>query len=223
MSATAERPLDVAEPGLLMDRVYRHQRHIYDLTRRFFLLGRNHLIGRLDPPAGGTVLELGCGTGRNLIAAARAHPEVRFFGIDVSAAMLETARAKIERAGLTERITLARADAATFDSRSLFGEASFDRVFFSYSLSMIPPWVQAMEAGLAALGDGGVLHVVDFGQQECLPRVFKSLLFAWLGRFHVTPRPELEGTLAVLTIRGRGRLTFTPLHGGYAWYAKIAR
>lgn len=224
MSVAAERSAAaVGEAGPLMDRVYRHQRHIYDLTRKYFLLGRDRLIARLDPPPGGTVLELGCGTGRNLIAAARAHPEARFFGIDVSAAMLETARRKVERAGLTARITVARADAAAFDAASLFGQASFDRVFVSYTLSMIPPWERAVEAGLAALREGGVLHVVDFGQQEGLPRLFKALLFAWLGRFHVTPRAAMEGTLAALAGRGRGSLTFTPLYRGYAWSAEIAR
>jgi S-adenosylmethionine-diacylgycerolhomoserine-N-methlytransferase len=55
----------------LMNRTYRHQRHIYDVTRKYYLFGRDRLIARLDPPAGGRVLEIGCGTARNLIAAAR--------------------------------------------------------------------------------------------------------------------------------------------------------
>ena len=51
-----------ALPGReLMDRVYRHQRHVYDLTRKYYLLGRDPLIARLDVPAGGHVLELGAG------------------------------------------------------------------------------------------------------------------------------------------------------------------
>ena len=54
--------------GDLMDRLYRHQRHIYDLTRKYYLLGRDELIAELDPPPHGTVLEIGCGTGRNLLA-----------------------------------------------------------------------------------------------------------------------------------------------------------
>lgn len=212
-----------AAAGARMDQIYRHQRHVYDLTRKFYLLGRDRLIARLDPPPDGTVLELGCGTGRNLVAAARAHPDARFFGIDISSAMLRTARRKVERAGLAGRIMLAPADASTFDPRALFGEASFDRVFFSYSLSMIPPWVEALEAGLRAVRDDGTLHIVDFGQQERLPSRFRALLFSWLRHFQVTPRADLEGTLAVLTIRVGGRLTFTPLYRGYAWYAELAR
>ena len=58
----------------LMDRVYRDQRHIYDLTRKYYLLGRDGLIADLDVPAGGAVLEIGCGTGRNLIAVGKAWP-----------------------------------------------------------------------------------------------------------------------------------------------------
>jgi hypothetical protein len=34
----------------VMDGIYRHQRHIYDLTRRYYLLGRNDLIAALKPP-----------------------------------------------------------------------------------------------------------------------------------------------------------------------------
>src|SRR5262245_28937645 len=98
----------------LMDRVYRHQRHIYDATRKYFLLGRDHLIACLDPPAAGQVLELGCGTGRNLIAAARRYPQARFHGIDISREMLATARKNVAAAGLHDRIVLARGDATRF-------------------------------------------------------------------------------------------------------------
>jgi S-adenosylmethionine-diacylgycerolhomoserine-N-methlytransferase len=84
-----------------MDAIYRSQRHIYDLTRKYYLLGRDALIAGIAPPPSGLVLEVGCGTGRNLIAAARAFPNARYFGIDISAAMLETARAKIAAAEIS--------------------------------------------------------------------------------------------------------------------------
>ncbi|TGP83804.1 class I SAM-dependent methyltransferase, partial [bacterium M00.F.Ca.ET.222.01.1.1] len=90
----------------LMDGVYRWQRHIYDLTRKYYLLGRDRLISGLDVPPGGTVLELGCGTGRNIILAACRYPEARFFGLDISAEMLETASAAIARENLSARVTL---------------------------------------------------------------------------------------------------------------------
>ena len=96
----------------LMDRMYRPQRHIYDLTRKHYLLGRDQLIDRLNPPEGGAVLEIGCGTGRNLIRAARLYPRVGFYGVDISAVMLDEAKASISRNKVAAPIALAQGDAA---------------------------------------------------------------------------------------------------------------
>lgn len=211
-----------AEPGVLMDRIYRHQRHIYDLTRKYYLLGRDRLIERLDPPAGGTVLEIGCGTGRNLVKAARIHKDARFFGIDISPQMLETARANIARAGLSGRIAVAQADAAAFDPERLFGIEAFDRVFLSYTLSMIPPWREAIDMALHCLDEDGRLSVVDFGQQERLPRVFRAALFAWLASFHVEPRAELADAMKNAGAKVGADVSFTPLWRGYAWAAEAS-
>jgi len=121
------------------------------------------------------VLDIACGTGRNLIRAARAYPEARFFGLDVSDEMLATAKAHVAAADLEARIALARADATAVPTRAaLFGVAAFDRVFISYALSMIPPWRAAAGAAAAHLAPGGSLHVVDFGDGEALPPGSKS-------------------------------------------------
>jgi S-adenosylmethionine-diacylgycerolhomoserine-N-methlytransferase len=209
--------------GELMDSIYARQRHFYDATRKYFLLGRDRLIEELTPPHDGTVLEIGCGTGRNLIAAARAYPDVKLFGLDVSTKMLAKARANLRLAGLEERITLACGDAASFDPRELFGRSAFDRVFFSYSLSMIPAWRDALrQAHQVIAPDHGRLFVVDFGQQDGLPGWFRRLLFDWLTRFHVTPRAELEDAPAALR-GGDGGLVFRRLYRGYASYAEVAR
>ncbi|MER9949816.1 class I SAM-dependent methyltransferase [Mesorhizobium sp. M0047] len=205
----------------LMDGVYRWQRHIYDLTRKYYLLGRDRLIAELDVPAGGTVLELGCGTGRNIILAARRHPEARFFGLDISAEMLETAGAAMTREGLSGRVVLARGDATNFDADALFGVERFDRIFVSYSLSMIPGWEKTVSAALAALSPNSSLHVVDFGQQEGLPRWFRALLRGWLRKFHVTPRESLREVLESESRRTGASFRFRTLYRGYTWLAVI--
>ncbi|MDX8435134.1 class I SAM-dependent methyltransferase [Mesorhizobium abyssinicae] len=216
--STTELPASHAE---LMDGVYRWQRHIYDLTRKYYLLGRDRLISGLDVPPGGTVLELGCGTGRNIILAARRYPEARFFGLDISAEMLETAEAAIGREGLSGRVALARGDATDFDAGTLFGVARFDRVFVSYSLSMIPGWEKTISEALAALAPGGSLHVVDFGQQEGLPRWFRALLRGWLKKFHVTPRESLREVLESESRRTGASFHSRTLYRGYAWLGVI--
>ena len=216
--STSELPADHAE---LMDGVYRWQRHIYDLTRKYYLLGRDQMISGLDVPARGTVLELGCGTGRNIALAARRYPDARFFGLDISAEMLETASKAITREGLSGRVVLARGDATDFDAKALFGVERFDRIFVSYSLSMIPGWEKTVAAALAALAPGGSLHVVDFGQQEGLPAWFRGLLRGWLRKFHVSPRESLREVLESESRRTGASFRFRTLYRGYAWLAVI--
>lgn len=212
----------VRDHARAMDAMYRAQRHIYDATRKFYLLGRDRLIAELAPPRGGSVVELGCGTARNLIAAARRWPQARFHGVDISAAMLETAQAAVARAGLAGRITLARGDAAAFLPQT-FGLECVDRVFMSYALSMIPDWRGAIDCGAAALAPGGRLSIVDFGQQERLPAAWRALLFAWLGRFDVTPHPDFAAALCdAARVHGLNRRS-APLLRGYAWQGVLAR
>jgi S-adenosylmethionine-diacylgycerolhomoserine-N-methlytransferase len=210
------------DPSAAMDLMYRRQRHIYDFTRKFYLLGRDELIGELRPPAGATVLEIACGTGRNLIRAARAYPEARFFGLDVSHEMLATARANISAADLSRRVTLAAGDATAFDPVSLFGVPAFDRVFVSYALSMIPAWERAASEAAARLAPGGRLMVVDFGDQGGWPVWFRAALRGWLATFHVMPRLALEPTLADLAAAHGLRLDFRPLYRRYAFLAAIS-
>lgn len=204
-----------------MDAMYRYQRHIYDLTRKHYLLGRDGLIGRLEAKPGTRVLEIGCGTGRNLIAAAQAYPQARFFGVDVSHEMLISAQKSIAKAGLCERVQVAYADATGFDAAGLLGVSRFDRVFISYTLSMIPAWQGVLDAALSLLARDGELHIVDFGGQEGLPAWFRRLLRRWLAAFHVTPRDDMEAQLRARLAGSGRRLEMIRPYRGYAQHAIV--
>ena len=215
--------MTVVDHGGLMDRVYRHQRHIYDATRKYYLLGRDPMIAGLNPPPGASVLEIGCGTGRNLVKAARRYPRASFYGIDISREMLETAGRSIAGAGLTDRVRLAFADAAGFDPQRVFGRQGFDRIFISYAVSMIPGWQAVMAQAFAHLASGGELHVVDFGDQSGLPRWFRGGLRTWLGWYHVTPRSDLFDVAARLAQAGGGLASERRLYRDFAWLAVMGR
>ncbi len=144
-----------------MRRYYRWHALIYDLTRWTFLLGRNTLLKELDlekVPAP-VLLEVGCGTGRNLRILAIRHPTVTLIGIDVS----------------TDMLTRAFKSTASYSRRVLLFEAAYrpemriklahkpDFVLFSYALTMFNPgWEAAIDRAWQDLPVGGQIVVVDF-------------------------------------------------------------
>jgi S-adenosylmethionine-diacylgycerolhomoserine-N-methlytransferase len=201
-----------------MDGMYRYQRHIYDLTRKYYLFGRDSTIAHLNVPFGGSLLEVGCGTGRNLLFAHRRFPSARLYGLDISQEMLISARNTFR--GMKHMPDFRVADAASFTAQE-FGTDGFDRVMIPYALSMIPDWRGAVDAAIMALAPGGELHIVDFGQQEHLPRWFRSILQAWLRKFHVTPRADLREVLQAAADARNAKLMFEKIGGGYAWRAVI--
>ncbi len=213
-----------AEATLRMDRMYRYQRHIYDLSRKFYLLGRDRLTRGLEPGRGARICEIGCGTGHNLVALARRYPDASIFGIDASNEMLKTAHATIARAGLTGSIRIERCLADELDPAATFGlDAPFDAVLFSYTLSMIPDWRRAVDRATEVLKPAGLLAVVDFSEQRGLPGWFRKLLRRWLDLFEVTPRAELPAYLRALAARERGSLTVEPLYRDYACLMRYRR
>ena len=215
----------ISDHALLMDRIYRWQRRfgIYDATRKYYLLGRDPMLAGLRPPAGGTVLEIGCGTGRNLVKAAQLYPQARFHGIDISNEMLAAAGKAIDGAGLKDRVNLARADAAAFDPQTAFGQESYDRIFISYAVSMIPQWRKVMAEATARLAPGGELHIADFGDMRDLPGWPKSAVNTWLGWHHVTPRADLFEVAASLASADGWSLEAKRLHRGFSWVTVIRR
>jgi S-adenosylmethionine-diacylgycerolhomoserine-N-methlytransferase len=204
-----------------MDRMYRYQRHFYDLTRKYYLFGRDTLIRELDVPKGGSVLEVGCGTGRNLALIRKCYPDARLFGFDISAEMLISAEAKLSGKG-ESRAVLRVADATDF-TPDVFGQKGFDRIVISYALSMIPDWEKAVDSAIAALNPGGSLHIADFGQQEGLPRGFHRALQGWLRRFHVSPRATLFEVIQVKAKENGAEAKLSSIGRGYAWMAIYRR
>lgn len=185
------RELPAKDHAALMDVVYRRQRYVYDLTRKYYLFGRDRLIRELALKPDERLVEVGCGTARNLVRIAQLYPGVELFGLDASQEMLKSAAESLARAGLADRVRLIHGYAENL-TPALFDESlPFDRVVFSYSLSMIPDWRGALAAAGDALAGTGKVHVVDFGDLTGLGRLGASCLRGWLALFHVEPRVEI--------------------------------
>jgi S-adenosylmethionine-diacylgycerolhomoserine-N-methlytransferase len=212
-----------SDRGASMDRMYRYQRHIYDVTRAYYLLGRNQMIANLAPPPGGLVLEVGCGTGRNIVQAASRYRQSGFVGIDISTEMLKSAQLAVQRRGLVGRVSLLQADAVALGRDIARPRQGFDRIYFSYTLSMIPAWQKAIESAVDFLGPSGRIHIVDFGEGEGLPGSCVGLLRKWLHAFGVHPRDGLGDVLGQTAKKMGMTLDVKSSHRGYAVHATLKK
>jgi S-adenosylmethionine-diacylgycerolhomoserine-N-methlytransferase len=136
-------------------RHYKKDASIYDFNRRFFLFGRNRLIkqiaGVLKPAS---ILEIGCGTGINLVKLNKLFPDSRIIGLDISPDMLNVARSKITQ---ISNITLIN---EMFDQHTSLPK--FELILCSYTASTVqdlPLFLSAIETHLA---DQGHFACVDF-------------------------------------------------------------
>jgi phosphatidylethanolamine/phosphatidyl-N-methylethanolamine N-methyltransferase len=92
--------------------------------------GRVQAIQRMGIQSGDRLLEVGVGTGINACLYPR---ECRVTGIDLSAPMLEKARARFARKGI-RNVGLQQMDAATLK----FADDTFDIVYAPYLISVVP-------------------------------------------------------------------------------------
>lgn len=206
-----------------MDRMYGLQRHLYDATRKYYLLGRDQLLAQMELRPGDRVLEVACGTARNLIRLHTINPKVELYGLDASSAMLKTAQANLARRGLEKQCSLRVCLAEELSYQTTFGlDRPFDAIFFSYGLSMIPTWKEALAAALRNLKPGGTLYIVDFWDQGGLPKWFRALLRKWLQMFGVHFRPQLLEHLKELEAAVPGTLALQSVSGRYAYIATFA-
>ncbi len=184
---------------------YRLHARIYDATRWSFLFGRDAILGRAAAagPKPARILEIGCGTGRNLVALARRFPGAQLTGLDLSPAMLAIARRKT--AALGPRVNLVqRAYASPLDEAG-----GYDLVLCSYALSMFNPgFEQAIAAAARDLAPGGHLAVVDFHTTRF------SWFARWMGVNHVRMDGQLRPLLRESLVPVTDQLCFA--YGG-AW------
>jgi phosphatidylethanolamine/phosphatidyl-N-methylethanolamine N-methyltransferase len=112
------------------DAVYARLAPVYDLLYGLTLApGRRHAMARLAPAPGESILEIGVGTG---LSAVRYPRDCRVAAIDISAAMLERARARLKRRRLAH-VSLCRMDA----SRLAFRDAQFDAIYAPYVMNIV--------------------------------------------------------------------------------------
>ncbi|MCS7476321.1 class I SAM-dependent methyltransferase [Umezawaea endophytica] len=123
------------------------------------------LVAQASLPPGGTVLEIGCGTGNVLVLAGRVAPGATLIGLDPDADALAVAGRKTARAGLAVRFDRGYADRLPYD------DGSVDRVLSSFMFHHLPgeQKLDALREVHRVLAPGGSLHLLDFDHQEPAP------------------------------------------------------
>ncbi len=189
-------------------------------------------------PDGSSVLEAGCGVGAQTLTLARNSPGARFTSIDLSAASLDAARARV-RAAAVENVTFRQAD--VFDLP--FPPESFDHVFVCFVLEHLARPGDALAALRSRLRPGGTLTAIegDHGSTffhpddadarravECLVtlqrraggdaligrRLFPLLTAAGLRDVEVSPRMVYVDSSRPGWVEGFTRSTFTAMVEG---------
>lgn len=167
----------------------------YDLLAKLLTFGRERRFREfmLHPAGlqpGEAVLDVACGTGTLAIAAKRlVGSNGSVTGIDASPEMIERARAKAERAGLT--VTFVNGTAGDLP----FGDRQFDIVMGTLMLHHLPKPVRSAFAAEArrVLKPGGRLLLIDFG---------RPLRQSGLLRFHRHGHVDMHAVGALLTESG---------------------
>lgn len=139
---------------------YRRYARIYDVIFGAVLQpGRRAVLEALNLKPGDRVLEVGVGTGISLPLYPR---NVHITGVDVSLEMLEKARARVERAKLSNVEALLEMDAEAM----AFPDASFDKVVAMYVVSVVPRPEKLLEELHRVCRPDGDIFIVNHFQSE---------------------------------------------------------
>jgi S-adenosylmethionine-diacylgycerolhomoserine-N-methlytransferase len=178
----------------ITNRYYQLHSKIYDLTRWSFLFGRQQAVNQIILQNPKTVLEIGCGTGSNILKLAKALPNTKLFGLDASNEMLQIARKK--NTPNTQWIQ-SYYPSPEFEKKINHSVTDFDCILFSYALTMFNPgWEDALHTAISKLSPNGTLILVDFNQTKF--SWFKN----WMKFNHVIMNGQLINWLERSTLTG---------------------
>jgi len=151
----------------------------YDLLNRLLSLGidqrwRKRTVAALGDAARGHVLDLATGTADLALLIAERAPSARVTGVDPSPGMLAIGRTKVERKGLSARVTLEEGDA----QRLPFADGTFDGATIAFGIRNVPDRAAGLREMARVTRPGGRVAILELSE----PR---GGLLAPAARFHV--------------------------------------
>ena len=139
--------------------------HVYDLlSERSEAPMRKAGMGLLKAKPGESILEIGFGTGHNLVSLGKAvGPKGKVFGLDLSDKMARLTKENLAKAGLLERARIRCGDAAQLP----YTTGSMDGVFMSFTLELFdtPEIPKVLSECKRVLRSGGRIVVVGMSKE----------------------------------------------------------
>ncbi|MDE5656811.1 MAG: bifunctional demethylmenaquinone methyltransferase/2-methoxy-6-polyprenyl-1,4-benzoquinol methylase UbiE [Muribaculaceae bacterium] len=134
----------------------------YDFMNRAMTMGVDRLwrrtaVNTVRRPAPRRVVDLATGTGDLAIALARRIPGAEIIGYDLSEGMLQVGRRKVEKAGLSGRISLHQADCLALPA----ADNSADAVTVAYGVRNFEHLLEGYREMHRILRPGGMLCVLE--------------------------------------------------------------
>lgn len=117
------------------------------------------LIEQANVPSGGTVIDIGCGTGTLAIGMKQRYPDARVIGIDADPEILERARLKAHAAKLDVEFVESRATELPFANG--MAQRVVSSLFFHHLMPQEK--IEALAEALRVLDQEGELHIADWG------------------------------------------------------------
>ena len=155
-----------------LDAFYGPQAEAYDRFRERLLGGRRELMEMLPLTTTSRVLDVGGGTGGHWSYVPEKLDQLASLElVDLCEPLLAVAR---QRFAGRHNVRVTRADAERFTSAG-----QFDVVIFSYSLSMMQGWRNALAMARRHLAPGGTLAVIDFYTLPAVPPAGLEPLAKW--------------------------------------------
>ena len=155
----------------------------YDFLNHFLSFGidkiwRRNAIRLLMTHSPVEILDVATGTGDFAIAALKTGAR-HVTGIDISDAMLEVGRSKIETLGLRDRIKLEKGDSEALN----FEDNSFDAVTVAFGVRNFEDLPRGINELFRVLKPGGMVCVLEFSK----PKKFPVKQFYGFYSFYILP------------------------------------
>lgn len=184
---------------------------------RHWLPALPEVLRRLQ--AGGSALDIGCGTGVVPITLARAFPTASISGIDLDTHSIAIAQGYAQEAGLAGRVQLS---ARRIDD--LPADARFDLISTFDVVHDLPDPVDALRRIRAALSDGGSYLMVEprvaDDLQSNLANPFARMLYG-ISCLHCVPQSLAQGGSGLGACWGEKRARVLAAEAGFTHFERL--